>query len=99
MPSLQEYTVGIGGRLPANLINFVQIRQQRAKYYCRKIFWDEILIMVERVDSVYNATTAIDAIYEKYGRECSVSAIIQNIRNDRMTIPVLSYDFNSKKFT
>ena len=76
----QEYTVGIGGRKAARLFTAAERGQQKYKYTRRKVVWDAIDRMVRHG---FTAQVAIDRIYQHYGRELSVTRIINDMLRDR----------------
>jgi hypothetical protein len=81
-----EYTVGIGGRKAAMLFTPTERGKCKHTYSHRKKFWDIIDQMVRRG---HTAQVAIDGVYSRYGRELSVTNIINLIKRDRRqnTVP------------
>jgi hypothetical protein len=82
----QEYNVGLGGRKAARLFTADERSQQKHKYSRRKVVWDAIDRMVLRG---FTAQVAIDRIYQHYGRELSVTKVINNMLRDcrQNTVP------------
>jgi hypothetical protein len=76
-----EFEFGIGGRKAAR--EFTAVERGRAKYayHRRKVVWDKI---AEKIRAGWTANTAIDAIYNHYGRGTSVTIIINTMRRDRI---------------
>ena len=81
-----EYTVGIGGRKAARLFTHSERGRVKHSYCHRNVFWAMIDKLVRRG---ITAQVAIDAVYNRYGRELCVSKIIQLIKRDRRdnTVP------------
>ena len=77
----EEYTNGIGGRKPAKSYTPVERGKVKYKYTRRKIVWD---VITKLTNSGLHSHTAIDRIYEYYGREKTVTEIINIMRRDRM---------------
>jgi len=75
----QEYEFGVGGRKAAKLFTRSERGKVKFKYSRRKIVWECIHRLIR---SNYTADTAIDKIYEVYGRNTSVSIIINRMRED-----------------
>jgi hypothetical protein len=77
-----EYEFGIGGRKPAK--DFTPTERGKAKYnyHRRKVVWDVIAALVR---GGWLSDVACDRIYEVYGRQQSVTTIINNMRKDRIT--------------
>ncbi len=76
-----EFEFGIGGRKAAR--EFTAVERGRAKYayHRQKVVWDKI---AEKIRAGWTANTAIDAIYNHYGRGTSVTIIINTMRRDRI---------------
>jgi Lon protease-like protein len=51
-------------------------------YHWQKVVWDKISNMV---CAGHKSNTAIDAIYDAYGRAMTVTAIINQMRQDKKT--------------
>lgn len=82
-----EFTIGIGGRKPASQFTAVERGQNKHRFTRRKVVWETIDRMVRRG---FTANVAIDRIYAHYGRELSVTRILNAMLKDRRekTIPV-----------
>lgn len=78
----QEYEFGVGGRKAAKEFSSVERGRVKFKYCRRKIVWDCIHRMVR---SGHTSDSAIDKIYEVYGRSTNVSTIINKMRADNQT--------------
>jgi hypothetical protein len=76
----KEYKYGIGENKPAQDFTAEERGRVKFKYCRRKIVWDLIALHV-RAGSL--ASDVIDRIYDSYGRNLSVSAIIDKIKDDR----------------
>jgi hypothetical protein len=83
-PSLHElwaeYKDGFNGNKAAKDYTAEERGKNKCTYCRRKVFWDLISLHV-RAGS--DATDVINRVYECYGRNLSVNAIIDSIRNDR----------------
>ena len=79
-----EYEFGIGGQQPAKIFFKEERGKDRYKFYKSNIFWSLVVEMVKR-DRLANE--AIDAIYQAYGYETSVTDII--LRNYKKTKKML----------
>ena len=77
-----EYVYGIGGRKPAKDFTFTERGKCKFKYCRRKVVWDCIS---RHVNAGYLAPTAIDRIYQCYGRSQTVSYIIVAMVKDKKT--------------
>lgn len=75
----REFEFGIGGRKPARHFTRFERGRVRVVYSKRKLVWSTIDRMVR---GGYVAETAIDKIYEVYGRGLSVTEIIKRLRVD-----------------
>ena len=75
----QEYEVGVGGRKAAKLFTRVEKGKVMFKYCRRKIVWECIHRLVR---SGHSSDSAIDMIYDVYGRSSSVTTIINRMRED-----------------
>ena len=76
----EEYTNGIGGRKPAKSYTPSERGKVKYKYTRRKIVWD---VITNLTNSGLHSHTAIDRIYEYYGRDKTVTEIINIMRQDR----------------
>jgi hypothetical protein len=77
-----EYEYGIGGRKPAKDFTAAERGKVKYNYHRRKVVWDAIAALVR---AGHTADVAIDRIYEIYGQNQSVTAIINHMRRDRRT--------------
>jgi hypothetical protein len=75
-----EYTTGIGGNKPAKDFTFVERGKCKFKYCRRKVVWDCISAFV---NAGHLSAVAIDRIYQAYGRNQTVSSIINAMIQDR----------------
>ena len=75
-----EYTIGLGGRKAAKNYTPSERGKVKYKYTRRKIVWDVISSLT---NSGLHAHVAIDRIYEYYGREKTVTQLINLMRMDR----------------
>ena len=73
----QEYMYGIGGRKAAKDFSSAERGKVRHKYCRRKLVWDTVSRLVR---AGYTAETAIDRIYQCYGRNQAVSKIINEMK-------------------
>ena len=82
----QEYQVGLGGRKPARLFTAWERGRVKHKYTRRKVVWDTVDRLVR---GGLTANVAIDRIYDTYGRNATVTKIINNMLSDRRnnTVP------------
>ena len=76
-----EYTVGLEGRKPAKYYSSVERGRCKYKYTRRKVVWSKI---EELVLGGYTAHVAIDMILHHYGKEKSVTQVINLMRKDRL---------------
>jgi hypothetical protein len=77
-----EYQHGIGGNKAAKDFTYTERGKCKFKYCRRKVVWDCIS---KHVNAGYLAATAIDRIYQCYGRSQNVSAIIVSMVHDKRT--------------
>jgi hypothetical protein len=77
-----EYSFGIGGRKAAKDFTAEERGLNKFKYCRRKNFWDIISLHVR---AGFEARTAIDRVYECYGKQLSVYTILDLIRKDKQT--------------
>ena len=75
-----EFIQGNNGNKPASQFTARERGRFKHKYTRRKVFWDHIQLMVL---SGLSINVAIDRMYEVYGREKSVTAILNSLRRDR----------------
>ena len=82
----QEYTDGIGGRKAARLFTPQERGANKHKFTRRKVVWDTVARLVR---GGMTANVACDRIYKHYGRQVSVTRIINAMLQDRRngTIP------------
>jgi hypothetical protein len=82
----QEYQYGIGGRKAARLFTPQERGQAKQKFSRRKVVWDTVDRLVR---GGILANVAIDRIYQAYGRELTVTRIINRLLDDRRndTVP------------
>jgi hypothetical protein len=82
----QEYTVGIGGRKAAREFNAEERGRVKHRYTRRKVVWQTVDRLVRQG---FTANVAIDRIYQHYGRDLSVTTIINRMLQDRrqQTVP------------
>lgn len=74
-----EYEYGLDGRKPARQFTARERGQVKFKYSRRKLAWDAIDRMIR---SGSTAQVACDRIYSVYGREKSVTQLIECLRRD-----------------
>jgi hypothetical protein len=72
----QEYEFGIGGRKAAKDFTAVERGRVKYTYHRRKVVWDAV---AELVRAGWQANVACDKIYEVYGRNESVTKIINGV--------------------
>lgn len=77
----QEYEFGIGGRKPAKEFTAQERGRVKYSYHRRKVVWDCVASLVR---AGWQANVACDKIYEAYGRNESVTRIINKMRRDRV---------------
>ena len=76
----QEYMEGIGGRKPARLFTPEERGLNKHRFTRRKVVWDTIDRLIRRG---FTANVACDQIYEHYGRQLSVTRVINAMLQDR----------------
>ena len=76
-----EFEFGVGSDKPAKDYNSRDREANRYLYSKRKIFWDLVVLMVNRGRE---ANDAIDSIYKHYGYKTPVSTIIKHLQKERM---------------
>ena len=76
-----EYTVGLEGRKPAKLYTSTERGRCKYKYTRRKVVWSKV---EELVLGGHTAHAAIDMILDHYGKEKSVTQVINLMRKDRL---------------
>ena len=84
-----EYEFGLHGNKAAKLFTSRERGDKKIKFaYCRrKIFWTKVKSMIARGHS---SGTAIQKIYEVFGQNLPVTAIINKLRADRDSHPQLN---------
>lgn len=75
-----EYEFGTEGRKAAKSFTIRERGKNRYTYHRRKIFWDKV---EELIRHGHSHLTAIDGLYIKYGRDATVTSIINRMRIDR----------------
>ena len=76
----QEYQFGLNGCKPAKDFTAVERGKSKTMYCRRKVFWDVITNLVR---AGHTSDTAIDKVYEAYGRSTSVTQILLQMIRDR----------------
>jgi len=78
----QEYEFGLSGNKPAK--DFTRLERGKHKFaYCRrKVFWE---VIIKLVNAGHISDTAIDLVYQCYGRRLGVTAILRKMVADRKT--------------
>lgn len=76
----QEFQFGLNGNKPARLFTSHERGQNRATYSLRKVFWDQVVLMVR---GGLTSDAAIDRIYSVYGQNKSPTDILRKMRVDR----------------
>ena len=76
-----EYTVGLEGRKPSKLYTSTERGRCKYKYTGRKVVWSKI---EELVLGGHTAHAAINMIFDHYGKEKSVTQVINLMRKDRL---------------
>ena len=75
-----EYEFGISGNKAAK--DFTRVERGNVKFaYCRrKVFWD---VIVKLVNAGHTSDTAVDQVYNAYGRNLPVTTILRRMVHDR----------------
>ena len=78
----QEYEFGLSGKKAAK--DFTRAERGKVKFaYCRrKVFWD---VIVKLVNAGHTSDSAVDEVYNCYGRSLPVSTILRKMVHDRKT--------------
>ena len=76
----QEYEFGISGNKPAKDFTRLERGKQKFAYCRRKVFWE---VLVKLVNAGHISDTAIDLVYQCYGRSLGVTAILRKMVTDR----------------
>jgi hypothetical protein len=79
----KEYEFGIGGRKAAKDFTYRERGASRAIFCRRKVFLDVVLRLIS---DGYTHETAIDHIYNHYGKQKSVTQILMCIRKEKSEI-------------
>ena len=79
----EEYTVGLGGRKPAKEYTPTERGKVTYKYTRRKVVWDVITTLT---NSGLHSHVAIDRIYDYYGRDKTITQVINLMRKDSANI-------------
>lgn len=77
-----EYEFGLSGNKPAK--HFTRVERGKVKYaYCRrKVFWD---VIAKLINAGHTSDSAVDEVYNVYGRSLGVTTILRKMVNDRKT--------------
>ena len=75
-----EYTQGLNGNKPASQFTAAERGRFKHKYTRRRVFWDHV---AKLINSGLTVNVSIDRIYQVYGRNKSVTYIINKLRIDR----------------
>ena len=75
-----EYEFGVGGRKAAKKFTFHERGKNKYKYHRRKVVWDCIAKLIRAGHSYHSA---IIEIYRVYGRDSTVTEVINKMRVDR----------------
>ena len=76
----EEYEFGLEGRKAARKFNLRERGKNRYTYHRRKVVWDRIAELIKRG---HTYLSACDNLYEQYGRDLSITKIINIMRNER----------------
>ena len=76
----QEYQFGLDGQKPAKEFNSRERGKNKSMYCRRKVFWD---VVKNLINAGYTSDTAIDKVYQVYGRSTSVTSILVMMVRDR----------------
>jgi hypothetical protein len=76
----QEWMEGIGGRKAARLFTPEERGRAKHKYTRRRVFWNTVDRLVR---GGMEANVAIDRIYQHYGRNLTVTRILNSMLADR----------------
>lgn len=76
----QEYQFGLNGEKPAKDFSSSERGKNKSMYCRRKVFWDVISTLIR---AGYTSDTAIDKVYQVYGRGTSVTSILVMMVRDR----------------
>ena len=78
-----EYQFGLGGRKAAKEFTPSERGAVKYKYHRRKVVWD---MVAELIRSGYTADSACDKIYDVYGKNKTVTQIINLMRLDHRSM-------------
>jgi integrase len=76
----REYQFGIGNRKAARFFTRVERGAQRSLYSFRKVFWDAVELLIRKG---MTSDTAVDNVYQVYGRNKTVTQILRCMHEDR----------------
>lgn len=79
----EEYIYGLAGRKAAKDFSLRERGRVRYKYHQRKVVWDRILELIRHGETYI---TAIEEIYRVYGRDTTVTNIINRLRLQRRVV-------------
>jgi len=75
-----EYTHGLGGNKAAKDFTATEKGKCKQKYYRRRVFWNLVATLV---NAGYGAPAAVDKVYHQYGRDSSVTKVLDCLLEDR----------------
>ena len=75
-----EYTTGLNNNKPASQFTAMERGRFKHKYTRRKVFWDWLKTMI---NAGHTVNISIDRLYQVYGRDKSVTRILNSLRRDR----------------
>jgi hypothetical protein len=79
----EEYEFGIEGRKSARKFSSHESGRVKYKYHRRKVIWD---LVSELLRSGHTNISAVDSIYDTYGREATITSIINTMRRQRAQV-------------
>ena len=79
-----EYTHGIEGNKPARDFTAAERGRVKQKYYRRNCFWQ---VVATHINAGWTAPAAVDRVYLCYGRDSSVTHILDLMLRDRRRYP------------
>lgn len=85
----EEYEFGLQGRKAAKSFSSRERGRVRYKYHRRKVVWDRVL---ELIRHGHSNTSAVDEIYKVYGRELTVTSVINRLRVHRSLVRAQNRD-------
>ena len=77
-----EYQFGTGGRKPARSFTAEERGKVKSVYSFRRPLWEKV---DELVRTGRSAHVACDMIYQAYGQDATVTAILRQMKKDRRT--------------